>query len=210
MALFQGNQRLLPARGRDFVMYGFGLELWGTQVWRKWVLSGRNHRVAPNEASLVWVLSHNNRYKLSFTAIVALFASVYCLAFVWDDAFANDPMWKRLLIQYGFLAIVGLSFYLVASAFFDRVELSEHCLTIHTLFLPAITVRWEDIKSLSLSSSVNPESIVLFTNGGSKRKISLFMNGLGAFREFVERKLPPEKWWAAADALPRTEEPFRR
>jgi hypothetical protein len=189
-------------------MYGFGLELWGTQVWRKWVFSGRTHRVVPKDVSLVWVLSHNNRYRLSLTAIFALFAAVYCLAFVWDDVFANDPAWKRSLIQYGFLAIVGLSSYSVASALFDTVELSEHSLTIRTLFLPAMTVRWEEIRSLSIAPGLNREHIVLLTDGGMKRKISLFMNGLGTFREFVERKLPPEKWWAAADAFPRTEEPY--
>jgi hypothetical protein len=183
-------------------MYGFGLELWGTNLWRKWVSAGRRIHVAPEEASLVWVLSHNGRYRFSLAAIFVLFAAVYLLAFVWDDVLANEPMWKRLLIQYGYLAIVGLSCYSVASAFFDRVEISEHSLTIRTLFLPTVTVQWEEIRSLSSSSSLNRENIVLLTNAGSKRKISLFMNGLGTFRTFLERKVSLEKWWAAADVLP--------
>ncbi len=82
------------------------------------------------------------KIQVSLAAIFVLFAAVYCLGFVWGDAFANDPIWKRLLIQYGFIALVGLCFVSVACAFYDRVEISEHSLTVYALFRRTITVSW--------------------------------------------------------------------
>lgn len=183
------------------------VDRWLIDLWKKWVLAGRSLHVPPKEASLIWGLSHNSRYKFSLIGIFALFVAVYYLAFVLDDSLANAPMWKQLLIQCGLLAIVGLSFYSVASAFFDKVELSERGLTIHALFRASITVKWGDIRSLALASSVNRENIVMRTNGGLKRKISLFMNGLGTFRAFLERTVPLEKWEDADAVLPYIGEP---
>jgi hypothetical protein len=48
----------------------------------------------------------------------------------------------------------------------------------------------------------NGENLVLVTVDGLKRNISLFMDGLGTFRSFLERKVAPERWWATDFALP--------
>jgi hypothetical protein len=141
------------------VMFDGAITQWGVRRWKRWVLAGRTHYVPPKEGTLVRVLSHNSRYKVSLTAFCALFVGVYCLAFVWGDAFANAPTWKRLALQYGLLAVAALSCYSITEAFFDRVEITDHGLTVHALLRAPITVQWEEISSLYPISSVNRENV---------------------------------------------------
>lgn len=186
-------------------MYAPGAEQIGLRFWKRWIASGREVQADRRDTSTQWVLVHGWRYRATFFLSFTLFSAAYILAFVAGDSFAKDPAWKRLSFNAATLGIAALNLYLALSAFLDRVALSETEISIHRLALKDFIARWDEIAGAAPNAE---RSEAVFTAvDGSKRAVSLYMNGLGTLREFLERRVPRERWSGLDELLPHPHSP---